>query len=320
MELVQILLYSYIFSWIYLLTSIPLTLSYRTTKVFNFAHPTFITYGAYTAIFASRLIGEPALTVIAPLAFIVGGSIALVNHLLIFKPLSRRKVSSNIYMIASMGIWFVYQYALYSICQVLSRTLRENFLSYPTIMFRDIAYLQNVLGISGIPQPLITFTIIGLIVLAALVFILSKTSLGLALRAIADNEVLASACGIPHDRLVILAWFLAGGITALGGMLWVNFSGSTTPDIGLYIVADDFAAAFIGGLSSLIITGLASILVAFVENLAVSFLNYYLGVSPTIRLGVVFGVIFFVLVVKPPLGAGGGLPYRFLKKKEVSKP
>ena len=319
MQITQIILYSYIFSIIYILSSIPLTLSYRTTRVFNFAHPVFITYGAYIAIFASKLLGDAFLTIIAPLAFATGGIIALINHLLVLKPLARQKVSSNIYMIATMGLWFIYQYILYSICQILSRTYGENFLSYPTIIFKDISYLQSVLGLRNIPQYLITFTLIGCIVLVLLYFIFNKTILGLALKAVADNEMLASVCGIPYDKLVYLMWFLVGGITALSGMLWVNFSGSTTPDIGLYIVVDDFAAAFIGGLYSLTVTGLASILLASVENILTSFLNYYFGMSPTIRIAIVFGVIFTVLVIKPPLGAGGGLPYRFLKKRRSVK-
>ena len=174
MQLLQVILYSYIFSWIYFLSSVPLTLSYRTTKVFNFAHPVFITYGAYVAIFASKILGEANLVVIAPLSFITGGIIALINHILVFRPLAQQKVSSNIHMIASMGLWFIYQYILYSICQILSRTYRENFLSYPTVIFKDVSQIQNLLGLYNVPQYLITFTLVGGIVLVALYFLFNK--------------------------------------------------------------------------------------------------------------------------------------------------
>jgi len=315
MEIYRVILCSYVFSWIYILSSLPLTLSYRTTKVFNFAHPVFITYGAYVVIIVNEALGRRLpLATATLLAFVVGGLVSLINHLLLFKPLSYQRVSSNVYMVASMGLWFVYQYILYIACQILTRRYGANFLSYPTIEYEDVRFLQEALQLSSIPQYIITATLIGVAVGIALYVLFNKTMLGIALRGIADNATLAAVCGIPADRLVNLTWFLVGGITALSGVLWVNFSGSTTPDLGLNIVVDNFAAAFIGGLYSLPITAVASILLALVENMLLAVLNYYFGVQPTIRLAIVFGIVFAILIVRPPMGAGGGLPYRFTKR------
>ncbi|MEM2021977.1 MAG: branched-chain amino acid ABC transporter permease, partial [Zestosphaera sp.] len=188
-----------------------------------------------------------------------------------------------------------------------------------TMEYEDVRLMQNTLGLESIPQYLITATLIGGLVIAAVYILLNKTTLGLALRGIADNETLASICGISHDKLVDLTWFLVGGITALSGVIWVNFSGSTTPDLGLSIIVVNFAAAFIGGLYSLPVTALASIMLALVENVLFLFLNYYFGIQPTIRLAIVFGIVFTILVTRPPMGAGGGLPYRFLKKRVGKK-
>lgn len=320
MEIYRAILCSYVFSWIYILSSVPLTLSYRTTRVFNFAHPVFVTYGAYVVVIVNELLGR-RMTLLSAVtsSLIVGGLISIVNHLLVFRPLSRQRVSSNVYMIASMGVWFIYQYILYIVCQVLTRIYGMNFLSYPTMEYEDVRLMQNTLGLESIPQYLITATLIGGLVIAAVYILLNKTTLGLALRGIADNETLASICGISHDKLVDLTWFLVGGITALSGVIWVNFSGSTTPDLGLSIIVVNFAAAFIGGLYSLPVTALASIMLALVENVLFLFLNYYFGIQPTIRLAIVFGIVFTILVTRPPMGAGGGLPYRFLKKRVGKK-
>lgn len=320
MEIYRTLLCSYVFSWIYILSSLPLTLSYRTTKVFNFAHPVFITYGAYVVVIANELLGRRiSLFSAVCMSFVTGGFVAVINHLLVFKPLSRQRVSSNIYMIASMGLWFIYQYLLYIVCLILTRSYGINFLSYPTIEFEDVRLIQNMLRLNHIPQYIISTTLMGGLIVTLLYVLLNKTTLGLALKGVADNEILASMCGIPYDKFVNFVWFLVGGIVALSGVIWVNFSGSTTPDLGLSIVAVDFAAAFIGGLYSLPITALASIMLALVENILFAFFNYYFGIQPTIRLAIVFSIVFTILVVKPPMGVGGGLPYRFLKRKVSMK-
>jgi branched-subunit amino acid ABC-type transport system permease component len=318
MEIYRVILYSYIFSWIYILSGLPLTLSYRTTKVFNFAHPIFITYGAYIVIIANEVLGKRITLVSAVLlAFAVGGLVSLINHLLVFRPLSYQKVSSNIYMVASMGLWFIYQYILYIACQILTRKYGANFLSYPAIEYEDVKLIQDALRIGNIPQYIITASLIGITISIALYVLFNKTVLGIALRGIADNVALAAISGIPTDRLINLMWFLVGGITALSGVIWVNFSGSTTPDVGLNIVVDNFAAAFIGGLYSLPMTAVASIVLALIENMLLAVLNYYFGVQPTIRLAIVFSIVFAILVARPPAGAGERLPYRFIKR--VSK-
>ncbi|MEM2021570.1 MAG: hypothetical protein QXP80_05045, partial [Zestosphaera sp.] len=127
MEIYRAILCSYVFSWIYILSSVPLTLSYRTTRVFNFAHPVFVTYGAYVVVIVNELLGR-RMTLLSAVtsSLIVGGLISIVNHLLVFRPLSRQRVSSNVYMIASMGVWFIYQYILYIVCQVLTRIYGMN--------------------------------------------------------------------------------------------------------------------------------------------------------------------------------------------------
>ncbi|MEM1638468.1 MAG: branched-chain amino acid ABC transporter permease [Desulfurococcaceae archaeon] len=311
MEIARALICSYVFSWIYILSSIPLTLSYRTTKVFNFAHPVFITYGAYVAIFLNEFLNKNTPLFIAALfSFTTGGLIGVLNYLLIIRPLHQRGASPNVHMIATMGAWFVYQYALYIICQVLMKLRGASFLSYPSVEYVDISYIQRAIGLNT-PQYIVTSTTLGLVVILSLYVLLNKTMLGFAMRGIADNQILATLCGIPRDKLMALTWFLTGGITALSGILWVNFSGSTTPEIGLHIVVINFAAAFIGGLSSLLVTALASATLALTENIVFLFLSYHLGLQPTIRLAIVFGVVFTILVIRPPLGAGGGLPYRF---------
>ncbi|MEM3926631.1 MAG: branched-chain amino acid ABC transporter permease [Desulfurococcaceae archaeon] len=323
MEIARALICSYVFSWIYILSSIPLTLSYRTTKVFNFAHPVFITYGAYVAIFLNEFLNKNTpFLIVALFSFITGGLIGVINYLLIIRPLHQRGASPNVHMIATMGAWFVYQYALYIICQVLMKLRGASFLSYPTVEYVDILYIQRALGLNTLPQYIITSTALGLLVILSIHVLLNKTMVGFAMRGIADNQILATLCGIPRDKLIALTWFLTGGITALSGILWVNFSGSTTPEIGLHIVVINFAASFIGGLSSLLVTALASAALALTENIVFLFLSYHLRLQPTIRLAIVFGVVFTILVIRPPLGAGGGLPYRFRIRisREVAKP
>lgn len=90
----QAVMNAFQYSLFYLIFSLPLTLSYRTTKVINFAHANFITYGAYVAIFLHGILGLNLMSLAVIVAFALTGSIAVINNELVFTPLQKRGLTS----------------------------------------------------------------------------------------------------------------------------------------------------------------------------------------------------------------------------------
>lgn len=296
----------------YLLFSIPLTLSYRTTRVINFAHANFITYGIYTAVFLNGILGNTSLFLASLLAFLLSGALAIINHLLVFRPLEKRGASMNLIMIASMGLWIMYNYILYMLADIAHAATGTNFVSYGRILYSDIPDIT--FGSLTIPSSFTASLLFTSTILLALYLFLEKTRLGKAMRAVSDNPLLAEVSGVPRDIIVILTWFITGGVAGLGGALWTSFSGTVTPVSGDAMILQVFTVSFIGGLVSLTRTGLGAIAIAFIENIGIAFLNAYLGVPTSFRPFLTFLTLITILIVSPPLGAAGGLPYRFRKK------
>ncbi|MEM0087530.1 MAG: branched-chain amino acid ABC transporter permease [Thermofilum sp.] len=296
----------------YLLFSVPLTLSYRTSRVLNFSHSNFIAYGMYTAIFLHGLAGNRSFLVAAMAAFLVGGSIALLNHLAVFRPLERRRASPAFVMIASMGLWIMYNYLLYMLADVAHAFTMKNFISYGRIDYADIPDLR-ILDFAvdhSLLASLASATAFG----TALYLLLMKTSLGRAMRAVADNPALAEISGIPREKVLRFTWFLCGGAAAVGGVLWTSFSGTITPASADAMILQVFAVSFIGGLVSLSRTILGALAISLAENVGIAALNTFFGIPTSFRPFITFVTLLTVLIVSPPLGAAGGLPYRFRRK------
>lgn len=305
------------YTFFYILFSIPLTLSYRNTKVINFAHANFISYGIYTAVFLNGLLGNTSLALACLAAFAVGGSIALVNHLLVFRPLEKRGASMSLIMIASMGLWIMYNYALYMLADIAHYYTLKNFISYGRIVYADVPEVE--LPGLRLQQSFVAGGLAALVLVASLYLFLEKTTLGKAMRAVADNPVLAEISGIPRNTIVNLTWLIAGGAAAVGGAIWTSFSGTVTPTSADAMILQVFTVSFIGGLVSLLRTGLGAVAIAFIENVGIAALNTYFGVPISFRPFLTFVTLLTILIAFPPLGAAGGLPFRFRSRKVRAK-
>ncbi|MEM2005850.1 MAG: branched-chain amino acid ABC transporter permease [Zestosphaera sp.] len=300
------------YSLFYLIFALPLTLSYRTTKVINFAHANFITYGAYVAIFLHGTLGFNSMWLAAALAFLITGGIAVLNNVTVFTPLQRRGSTPAILMISSMGLWIAYKYLLYMLTDVMHFYTGRNFVSYGRITYSDVPR-TSIMGFE-ISQALAACIIAATLIVLTLYLMLEKTKVGRAMRAVADNPSLAEITGIPRSLIVNLAWFICGGITAVGGVVWTSFSGAVTPEAGDSMVLQVFTVGFIGGLVSLLRTGVGALLIASIENIGIALLNSYLGIPTSFKPFLTFATLIATLILFPPLGAGGGLPYRFLRR------
>ncbi len=140
--------------------------------------------------------------------------------------------------------------------------------------------------------------------------LLSRTTLGIAMRATADNAVLSQASGIPTERVIRSVWLIGAGFAALGGIL-VGLNTQLKPDMGLGLIIEVFSAAIVGGIGSPYGAILGAILVGFAENVGLAIdwspLLNALGFSverftyiPTgYKAAVAFGLLILTLLVRP---------------------
>ena len=102
-----------------------------------------------------------------------------------------------------------------------------------------------------------------------------KSRMGVAMRAVADNQQVAQAMGINVERYFALAWAMAGIVSALGGVVWGSMLGV---DMQLALVGlKVFPVVILGGLDSIVGAVVGGLIIGIVESLAAGYLDPYVG-------------------------------------------
>src|SRR5205085_11917987 len=149
-----------------------------------------------------------------------------------------------------------------------------------------------VIGAFKIGPQQLENVIIAVVAMAILFFFLAFTITGKAMRAVADNPMLADSKGIDPDRMARLAVGIGMGLAGIGGML-VGLDTSIDPLVGFRAILSVFAAAVVGGLGSVpgaVVGGLA---IGLSEELSL------LALPATYKSAVGFLAILVVLTLRP---------------------
>jgi branched-chain amino acid transport system permease protein len=158
---------------------------------------------------------------------------------------------------------------------------------YDLPIARDI----RIGGVRVGPQQLKNLAV-AVIVMGALFAFLAFTRLGKAMRAVADNPMLASIKGIDADAIGRMVSFVGMGLAGLGGML-IGLDTTIDPLTGFRAILSIFAAAVVGGLGSIPGAVVGALTVGIGEELCLLFL------SPDYRSVVGFVAILIVLTLRP---------------------
>ncbi len=290
------------------LLSLGVTLTYMTTRVFNFAHPRLALVAAYAAATVLALVAPPPRTefvqadgvvVYQPfpawfyalglvVAAAAGAAVALLEYFAFIRPLLRRGAGFLALMIATLGFDFMLVAALFIysthswVNSVLLEALRTAG-SRLTLSGYDVRWV-----VGGLPYRAVFFEAVAFTVGIALFFylMLTRTKVGVMMRASIENPSLALVLGINVERVYAFSWLLAGASAGLAGYL-ILFG---TDVIGKYITATSpsdemivsvFAGSIVGGINS-IFGGLGGgFLIGIVEQLLVTWLESVTGVGLT---------------------------------------
>lgn len=116
---------------------------------------------------------------------------------------------------------------------------------------------------------------VSLMFLAAFTWFFMRSRMGVAMRAVADNQQVAMAMGINVERYFALAWAMAGIVSALGGIVWGSMLGV---DTGLALVGlKVFPVVILGGLDSIPGAVIGGIIIGLIENLTSGYLDPCVG-------------------------------------------
>jgi branched-chain amino acid transport system permease protein len=282
------------------LGAVGLTLTYSILRFANFGHGEFMTWGAYLAVSALALVltvkGGGAMEPIEPFSFgwqlivamiaaaALTGALALAVDWLLFRRL--RKGNAITLVIASFGAAL----ALRNLVQFLYGTLPEYYSREIQIAIRLVP--RDVMG--GLRITPDQMLVIGLtvVLMVALQMLLTRTTLGRAMRATAQNPALARVAGVDTDGVIRATWVIGAMLAAIAG-IFAGIVGQVRPGLGLELLLPLFAAAILGGIGSV----RGAVLGGYIVGLAESFSAPLVGAE--YRAATAFVVLIGILLVRP---------------------
>ncbi|MFO1058557.1 MAG: branched-chain amino acid ABC transporter permease [Dongiaceae bacterium] len=254
------------------LGAIGLTLTYSILGFANFAHGELITVGAYAvlsllaAAAGAGLVPGPgklgALSFGWPLLLALGlalpltGGLALALDALLFRRLRRHGAAIAV-VIASFGASLA-----------LRNLVVFAYGPQPEYYSRDLQIAIRLLpGLRVTPDQLAVLGLAALLVVALHLF-LSRSTLGRAMRATAENPSLATLLGIDVAAVVRWTWLIGGGLAAVAGT-FLGLTQTVRPGMGFDLLLPLFAAAILGGIGSPYGAVLGGLLLGLAESLSV---------------------------------------------------
>lgn len=270
---------------IYGLTAMGLTLTYRTTGIFNLAHGAIGMFGTYLFWLLWREHGVPLAVALPLVLLVLAPALGAVLHFAVFRWVREKPVA--VALVATIAVLVGLQGTALALFGSDVNNLKSMF------PFRLIGITSEF----NVTSEQIGTVIVTLLVAGCLYLVLQRTRAGLAMRAVVDNRRLAEIGGTDTERVQVLSWALSSSVATLAGILIAPFT-----QLGVYvltlIVIQAMAASVVGRLQSLPLTYLGGLALGLIE----AFLAQFLPTSEA-ALGLKGGAAFLVLYLAVVLGS-----------------
>ncbi|MEW5721956.1 MAG: branched-chain amino acid ABC transporter permease [Thermodesulfobacteriota bacterium] len=271
------IVYGIVSGSIILLGAIGFSMTLKAENFINIAHGQMLLLGAYTALLFNRL-GMDMIPA-AGLAVITTGIIGVLINRFLYRPIKAKGIL--VLLFSSIG-------TAYIISGLVGAVAGQRLLAYDLPPVRAI----NISGVYLLTKYELLIIIIALGSVLGLHLFLTRTALGKAIRAVADNYDLARIRGFNTRRTADWVWFIASALAGLAGIL-LGVIGSLHTEMGWDQIIIILAATVLGGLGSIYGVMLAAILLGLGMEVGILFFpSHY-------RSAIAFAIIIIVLLIKP---------------------
>jgi branched-chain amino acid transport system permease protein len=245
----------------YALVALGFVLIYKATSVVNFAQGDLMMFGGYIAAALIVLYGLP-LTVALPVLL---GSMVVLGFIIergVLRPLVGQQVISVV--MVTIGLAQVFQGLAAMLWGAQTKNIPLPVRLDPYVIWQIYISPVNLLA-----------AIVSGVFLVAFVWFFRRSRMGIAMRAVANDQQAAMAVGINVQFVFALSWAIAGVAAALGGVLWGNLIGVDTQLalVGLKV----FPAVILGGLDSIPGAIVGGLLIGAIESVAAGYVDPYVG-------------------------------------------
>lgn len=277
---------------IYALVAVGFSLIYSVCRFVHFAHGTTVAASAYAIYFlfnSLNKISEPAVgsavllnfSLAVVLTLIFAGVLGWLMNFIVYERLRDRKASNTIMLMASIALLILFE-------------------SLILLLFgADVKTVELLKVGKGLEFGSAIITVLQLIIIIVAVtllitfwFLMKRTKIGKAMRAVADNKEVAEIVGIPARRIYVWSFIIGSVIAGVAGIL-VGLEQNLEPVMGTNLIIKGFTGAIVGGIGSVPGAVLGSFLLGAAENFGIWFLPS--GYKDAIA----FIVLFLFLLIRP---------------------
>lgn len=260
----------------YAIVALGYTMVYGIVQLINFAHGEVVMIGAMVAFTVITSLVKAQLG-LPPLAIVLIGAIAAilacvaVGYVLertAYRPLRRAPRLAP--LITAIGASIILQHLAMLIWN-------RNPISFPTIIH------VTPYSITGGPTPAtisnvqIAIILISIVMMAALMLLVHRTKLGIAMRATAQNQVVAGLMGIDVNRVIAVTFLIGAAMAAVAGVMVGTYYGIAHYQMGALLGLKAFAAAVLGGIGNLAGAMLGGVLLGLIEALGAGYIGDFTG-------------------------------------------
>lgn len=248
----------------YALVALGYTMVYGILGMINFAHGEIFMVGMFACVWALGALGSaglvyagialPASVVIAML-FCAG--LGWANERVAYRRLRGAHILAP--LTSAIGMSIVLQ-------NFIMLSVTKGKIDFPRAIAAPLA--GRHIELFGSRVGVLQIAILGttLVLMAGLFWLIQRTRIGIALRAVAQDRTMASLVGIPVDRAISLTFMLGSALAAAGGVMISLYQGVLRFDAGYQIGLKAFIAAVLGGIGNIPGAVLGGLLLGLVED------------------------------------------------------
>ena len=272
---------------IYALIALGYTMVYGILQLINFAHSDVYMVGAFVAYYTAMFLGiqnSPGIGTMAVLlaAAMIGCSLlALAIERFAYRPL-RKAPKLNI-LITAIGVSLLLEFG----GQVVFGADPKVF---PSVINDSVIASFGGVQLKSLDIAVLVVTLMAML---ALNFLIYKTKMGKAMRAVSANMNVASMMGVNTDKIIAFTFIVGSSLAGVGSVLVGMKYPKIDPLMGMMIGLKAFVAAVLGGIGSIGGAVLGGLIMGLSEEMVVAYL------SSTYRDALAFGILIVILIYKP---------------------
>ncbi len=289
--IVQVLLDGFALGSLYALSALAIGLVFGIMRLINFAQGDLITIGGYALILPSSqmvaqlFIGDWPWIFMVPAIVGICAAAALLTERIAFRPI--RKADPATLLITSFAVSFFIQNLI-----LLAYGGRPKAAG----IFPQLTHSVTLADGLSVPGIQLLTSCVAILLLSGLALFLKRTSTGMEMRAVAEDFTMARLLGVRSNRVIMLAFALAGGLAGTVAVLLVAQTGVLDFRMGVFLAVYAFFATVLGGMNSLVGAALGGYLVG---GLSVALQAFLPDDLRPYRDAFLFGIVILLLLWRP---------------------